>query len=181
MTGKLRMGLLACAGIAALAVSGPALAAFMPQLAVSATANGSTLIHYSQPSGDDALLKTTIYSDAKLTANLTAAAGTTIGTVAAKTAAGALGGATLPLGGPNGQYTWRATATPWTPGTATPNPAGTVEVQSKELKPIPSGILAASAKRKGTTASVSGSVEEAGSGVAGAHVLIRGGTKAVTV
>ncbi len=67
MTRKLRVGLLTCAGIAALAVSAPAFAAFMPQLAVSAAATGGTLIHYSQPSGDDAALKrSTSFNDVQL-------------------------------------------------------------------------------------------------------------------
>jgi hypothetical protein len=88
---------LACAGAVALVLAAQASAT--PQLNVSATAAGTT-IGFSQSPTDPAPAKVQIFADSALpTVDLSAAAGTKIGTVTARAAAGALGGAILPLTG----------------------------------------------------------------------------------
>src|SRR5437867_7526639 len=97
MSVQTRLGLLASAGLAALAVA--ALASATPQLNVSATSAGTT-IGFSQSPTDPAPAKVQIFADSTLpTVDLSAAPGQKIGTVAARAAAGALGGAILPLAG----------------------------------------------------------------------------------
>jgi hypothetical protein len=97
MRTQLRLGLFTGAVLAALAVA--ALASATPQLGVSAT-TGTTTVGFTLAATDAAPAKVSIFSDPALgAATLTAAPGTVLGTVAAKAAAGALGGAVLPLGG----------------------------------------------------------------------------------
>ena len=97
MTKKVRLGLVAGTTLVALAVAIQASAT--PQLNISATAAGTT-VGFSQAPTDPAPAKVQIFADSALpTVDLSAAPGTTIGTVAAKAAAGALGGAILPLSG----------------------------------------------------------------------------------
>jgi hypothetical protein len=93
-----RAAVLALAGALALAATGQALAAYSPKLAVQQR-SGATTIHLTIPNTDDPTAKLTFFAPAGTGANLSATAGTTIGTLEAKAAAGALSGATLPLTG----------------------------------------------------------------------------------
>ena len=94
---KVRLGAVGAAIAVALAVAIQASAT--PQLNISATAAGTT-IGFTESPTDAAPAKVQIFADSALpTVDLSAAPGTQIGTVAAKAAAGALGGAILPLGG----------------------------------------------------------------------------------
>lgn len=95
---RTRFGLAATGALAALVFAGQALAAYAPKLTASTTAAGTT-IGYVQVPTDDPTAVLTFFVPTGYTANLTAAAGTNIGTVDAKTAAADLGGAILPLGG----------------------------------------------------------------------------------
>jgi hypothetical protein len=63
---------------------------------------------------------------------------------------------------------------PWTPGTGTPNPAGTIATPAA----IAPGAVTVAAKRLGKGALVSGRVTQAGQARSGAAVTIRGGAKA---
>lgn len=77
-----------------------------------------------------------------------------------------------------GTYVWRAIATPWTVGGATPNAAGTRELQA--LDSIPAGTLTGTARvvaRK--RVSVTGRLTSGGAGVANAAVRIFRGTRVV--
>ena len=98
MRRTLRLGVGAIAGLAALALAGQAFAAYTPKLAVQMGAAG-TRIHLTIPPTDDPTAHLVFYAPAGTSANLGATAGSTIGTLDAKAAAGALGGATLPLTG----------------------------------------------------------------------------------
>jgi hypothetical protein len=93
-----RAAVLGCAGALALAAAGQALAAYSPKLVVQ-QASGGTTLRLAIPSTDDPTAKLTFYAPAGTGANLSASAGSTIGTLDAKASAGALGGATLPLTG----------------------------------------------------------------------------------
>src|SRR4051794_22095463 len=93
-----RTAALGCAGAFALAAAGQALAAYTPKLVVQ-QGGGGTTIHLAIPSTDDPTSRLVFYAPAGTGANLSASAGSTIGTLDAKAAAGALGGATLPLTG----------------------------------------------------------------------------------
>lgn len=97
MTRKMRLGLLACAGILAVAGAGNALASYKPKLAINDDATGVT-INFTQPSGDDPTARLVFY--APLGYSLYGGkVGSTIGTLTAQAAAADLGGATLPLTG----------------------------------------------------------------------------------
>ena len=76
-------------------------------------------------------------------------------------------------GGSN-EYRWHALVIPYTAGSATPNPAGAVEVQGLERR---SGFASARVKYAGLVAHVTGTVTEAGISVAGAKVTITGGRR----
>jgi hypothetical protein len=93
-----RAALLGCVGAVALVVAGQALAAYTPKLVVQMGDAGTT-IKLAIPSTDDPTAKLTFYAPAGTGANLSATAGSTIGTLDAKASAAALGGATLPLTG----------------------------------------------------------------------------------
>lgn len=98
MRKTIRIGVGAFVGLLALAFAGQALATYTPKLAVQMGDAGTT-IKLAIPSADDPTAKLTFYAPAGTGANLSASAGTTIGTLDAKAAAAALGGATLPLTG----------------------------------------------------------------------------------
>lgn len=98
MTTTLRLGVSAATALAALAVAGQAFAAYTPKLAVNQTATDTT-IHLTIPPADDPSAALVFFAPAGTQANLTATAGSTIGTLEAKASAAALGGATLPLTG----------------------------------------------------------------------------------
>lgn len=98
MRKTIRLGVASAAALAALALAGQAFAAYTPKLQVNMGTAGTT-IHLTIPSTDDPTALLVFYAPAGTTATLTATAGSTIGTLEAKAAAGALGGATLPLTG----------------------------------------------------------------------------------
>jgi len=97
-----RLALLAGASVAALALAGPALAAFTPKLDVSVPnalgATGKTTIHFSVPPSDDGTAKITIYTPKGFTAN-PGSPGSTLGEVAAQVRAADLAGAIIPVTG----------------------------------------------------------------------------------
>lgn len=105
MKNVLRVALLACAGVASLALSSSALGAFTPRLEVShapprAGAAGVSTVRFTVPRDDDALFRVTFYVPQGYTANLTAAAGNQVGTVDAQALANVSGlVAVLPLQG----------------------------------------------------------------------------------
>jgi hypothetical protein len=98
MRKRTRVAVLGCAGAFALVAVGQALAAYTPKLVVQMGDPGTT-IKLSIPSTDDPTANLTFFAPAGTGANLSATAGSTIGTVEAKATAAALGGATLPLTG----------------------------------------------------------------------------------
>ena len=98
MRKRIRLGVGTVVALAALAFASQAFAAYTPKLAVQMGTAGTT-IHLTIPSTDDPTALLVFYAPAGTVANLGATAGTTIGTLDAKAAAGALGGATLPLTG----------------------------------------------------------------------------------
>ena len=93
-----RAAVLSCAGVLALTVAGQALAAYSPTFAIK-NGVGTTTIAYQQAPTDDPTAKLTFYVPSGYGMNLSATAGTKIGTVDAKATAVDLGGATLPLTG----------------------------------------------------------------------------------
>jgi hypothetical protein len=105
MTRRLRLLLLAVASLGALALSSSALAAFVPQLAVSNTpmqpgASGTTIFRTSIPRTDDALFRLDIYVPTGYTAPLGQTVGATIGQVAAQVEVREpIAGAVLPVQG----------------------------------------------------------------------------------
>ncbi len=104
MVKKIRLGLVACAGLLGLVIATPALAAQSSKLGVSQTPSSGVVIHYSQAPADPAPAKISIYADPFFNPPagqvvLNQASGTKIGTVSAQAKAGSLGGATLPLAG----------------------------------------------------------------------------------
>jgi hypothetical protein len=98
MRKTIRFGVVALAAAVALALAGQALASYAPKLVVQMGSAGTT-IKLSIPPADDPTAQLTFFAPAGTGANLSASAGTTIGVLDAKAAAGALGGATLPLTG----------------------------------------------------------------------------------
>ena len=105
MTRRLRLLLLAVASLGALALSSSALAAFVPQLAVSNTpmgtgASGSTIIRVTIPRTDDALFRLDVYVPAGYEAPLAQTVGATIGRVSAQVEVREpIAGAVLPVEG----------------------------------------------------------------------------------
>jgi hypothetical protein len=105
MTRRLRLLLLAVASLGALALSSSALAAFVPQLAVSnrpmgANATGTTIFRITIARTDDALLKATIYVPTGYEASLAQSVGATIGTAEAQVEVQRpIAGAVLPVNG----------------------------------------------------------------------------------
>lgn len=97
-----RLALLGGACVAALALAGPALAAYTPRLDVSVpnalSATGKATIHFAVPPTDDGTAKITIYTPRGFTAN-PGSPGSTIGEVAAQVRAADLGGAIIPVTG----------------------------------------------------------------------------------
>ena len=78
---------------------------------------------------------------------------------------------------PKGTHVWHLKATPYTPGTGQPNPAGAAEAEAEHGTP---GQLTLAAKAAGTKRSdVSGRLTLAGEGVAGRTVQILAGGKQV--
>ncbi len=101
----IRLSVLACASLVALAVAGQALASYQPRLQIKQstyreTATPSVTIKVSQADADDPTAKITIYSSIGYTATLGQAPGTRIGTVNAKVIATDLANAKLTLTGP---------------------------------------------------------------------------------
>ena len=70
-----------------------------------------------------------------------------------------------------GTFTWTSVWTPWTVGTATPNPAGTVETQSRVR--IPAQATLNVRRLRGNRLAMFGGVSENRLGVSGARVTIR--------
>ena len=98
MRKRIRLGVGTVVALAALAFASQAFAAYTPKLVVQMGTAGTT-IHLTIPSTDDPTARLTFFVPAGTGVNLGATAGSTIGTLDAKAAAGALGGATLPLTG----------------------------------------------------------------------------------
>ena len=101
----IRLSVLACALVSALAFAGQALASYTPRLQIlqstyRETATPTITITVSQADADDPTAKITIYSSLGYTANLGQAPGTNIGQVRAVVLAADLAGARLPLTGP---------------------------------------------------------------------------------
>lgn len=71
-----------------------------------------------------------------------------------------------------GAYRWRVVATPWTPNSGTPNPAGTVELQALDTVPV-NLTLAARANHRLNRITVTGRLTENAAGVGGVAVQIR--------
>ncbi len=105
MRGRVRVLLLACAGVAALAFAGGALAAFTPTMSVShkpagAGASGLASIRVTVPRDDDALAAIQIFAPLGYTATLGQAVGTTLGSVTAQVQVREpIAGAVLPVTG----------------------------------------------------------------------------------
>ena len=101
MSKAIRMLLLGLVAAFALSSTGTAIAAYTsPSLRVIDDVNGgSVTIRYSVSATDDPTAKLTFYAPSFYLANLSQAAGTTIGTVTAQGTAADLGGALLPLTG----------------------------------------------------------------------------------
>ncbi|HEX9415299.1 MAG TPA: hypothetical protein VF895_01165 [Gaiellaceae bacterium] len=103
MRKRIRLGLLAVAGVGALAFAGVALAAYSPALTVSegVTDTGSltTEIAFSQSNSDDPTARLVILAPLGFTATLNQSPGTQIGTLDGSVFAGALGGAIVPVTG----------------------------------------------------------------------------------
>jgi hypothetical protein len=100
----LRLLLLACAGFAALAFAGPALAAYTPSLTIEQSsykpgAATTADVFVFAPENDDPTAKLTISSPAGYGVNLAKAQGTKVGSAVAVIRANALAGAHIPLAG----------------------------------------------------------------------------------
>ncbi len=118
MSKTIRMLLLGLVGAFALSSTGTALAAYTsPSLRVTDD-RSSVTIRYTVSGSDDPTAKLTFYAPTAYSASLTAAAGTTLGTVTAQGTAADLGGALLPLTGTvqaraaNGTFTSAPGSTP---------------------------------------------------------------------
>lgn len=100
MSRKLRLALAsaAAAALATLALTGSATAAYVPRLAVSASA-AVTTFNVQMRADHDPTAALYIYAPSTVQATFTASPGTPIGTVNARAAAADLGGAELPLTG----------------------------------------------------------------------------------
>ena len=78
---------------------------------------------------------------------------------------------------PPASYTWRATVTPYTPGTGRANPAGTVEAQSVDRTPQQVRLTARAVAGRPRTVQVTGRVLAGERGVSGASVSVTVGTR----
>lgn len=96
MTHRLRLALVACTALLALALAGQAFGAYNPRLEVVSSGSG-TAVGFVQPTDDDATAKIIFYAPPGTTTNLTAAVGSTIGAAAGVVN---LAGATPSLAGP---------------------------------------------------------------------------------
>ncbi len=99
-----RMLLLACAGLAALAITGSALAAYSPRMVVAGSnhatgGGGPVTFNISQADTDDFTAVMTLYSPLGYDAALNATTGQQIGTASARVKLHAFGGATVPVTG----------------------------------------------------------------------------------
>jgi hypothetical protein len=83
MTQRLRFAFAACVGLSALAFAGQALGAYQPKL-LAASSPTSITVGYRQGSDDDASAALIFYAPPGMQADLSAAAGTTIGAAVAK-------------------------------------------------------------------------------------------------
>lgn len=103
MRKRIRLGLLAVAGVGALAFAGVALAAYSPALTVSEgvtdSGTATTEIAFSQSNSDDPTARLVILAPLGFTATLSQSPGTGIGTLDGSVFAGALGGAVVPVTG----------------------------------------------------------------------------------
>jgi hypothetical protein len=80
-----------------------------------------------------------------------------------------------------GTYAWNALLTPYTPGTATPNPANAAQSTSVVRLPVQFAMTLRRQKRGNRTfAVVTACVKEAGVGIRGLRVTFRGGRNART-
>ena len=127
MSKTIRMLLLGLVGAFALSSTGTALAAYTsPSLRVTDD-RSSVTIRYTVSGADDPTAKLTFYAPTAYTASLTAAAGTTLGTVTAQGTAADLGGALLPLTGTVQARAANGTFTSAPGGPATPLTAGATQ------------------------------------------------------
>lgn len=99
-----RMFLLACAGLAALAITSSALAAYSPRMVVAGSSQatnggGPVTFNISQADADDFTAVMTLYSPLGYDAALNATTGEQIGTANARVKLHAFGGATVPVTG----------------------------------------------------------------------------------
>lgn len=105
MTTRVRLLLLACAGVVGLVMASSALAAFVPSIGVrhvspTLNSNGPMSIRLVVPRDDDPLFRAVIYSPTGYTAIINQPAGTQIGTVSAQVRVREpIEGAVLPLTG----------------------------------------------------------------------------------
>ena len=96
MAHRLRLALVACTALLALALAGQAFGAYNPQMQIVSSASG-VAIGYQQGTDDDATAKIVFYAPLGATTNLTASVGSTIGAAAGVVN---LAGATPALAGP---------------------------------------------------------------------------------
>ena len=96
MAHRLRLALVACTALLALALAGQAFGAYTPQMQIVSSASG-VAIGYAQGTDDDATAKIVFYAPLGATTNLTASVGSTIGAAAGVVN---LAGATPALAGP---------------------------------------------------------------------------------
>jgi hypothetical protein len=104
MRKTLRLGLVAGSGLAALAFSSVAMAAYSPSLIItnevnSGTGQTSTGFGYNQTNADDPLAHVQFLAPAGYSVTLSQSPGTQIGTVEGSVFAGELGGVTVPIAG----------------------------------------------------------------------------------
>jgi hypothetical protein len=127
MSKTIRMLLLGLVGAFALSSTGTALAAYTsPSLRVTDD-RSSVTIRYTVSGSDDPTAKLTFYAPTAYSASLTAAAGTTLGTVTAQGTAADLGGALLPLTGTVQARAANGTFTSAPGGQPTPLAAGATQ------------------------------------------------------
>src|SRR5215217_5965254 len=99
-----RLGVVGAGAVAALAFASVALAAYSPTLTITrhvdaAGGSSTTDIAFAQTDADDPTASVVIYAPVGFTATLNQAPGTQIGTLEGSVVAGALAGATVPVGG----------------------------------------------------------------------------------
>ncbi len=153
----MRLAVAAGAAVVGLAFAGPALAAYNPNLIAISVSNApgkptTMILAHTQEASDDPTAKDTIYAAPGYGVNLTQPVGTKIGDVTARLILRDAGNAEVDVDGqviadnpalhPSDPCApglhqavwklriWRATFTPYTPGTPYPNPVGTTEGQA---------------------------------------------------